>query len=141
MDGIQGAILSVKLNHLDKWTEARRRNAKIYDELLQEAPGVIAPWESAHGKHVYHLFAIRVAERDRIIAALAEKEIFCGIHYPIPVHLLDAYKFLNLRKGSFPVAEKSASEFVSLPMFPELNREKIEFVVRGLKESMAAVSK
>jgi len=141
MDGIQGAILSVKLKHLEKWTEARRRNAKIYDELLQDVPGVIAPWESAHGKHVYHLFAIRVAERDRIISALAEKEIFCGIHYPIPVHLLDAYKFLNLRKGSFPVAEKSASEFVSLPMFPELNREKIEFVVRGLKESLAALAK
>jgi dTDP-4-amino-4,6-dideoxygalactose transaminase len=141
MDGIQGAILSVKLKHLEKWTESRRRNAKIYDELLQEVPEVVTPQEMTYGKHVYHLFAIRTAERDRMIAALAEKEIFCGIHYPIPVHLLDAYKSLNLRKGSFPVAEKSASEFVSLPMFPELTREKIEFVVRGVKESLTALAK
>ena len=141
MDGIQGAILSVKLKHLEKWTEARRRNAKIYDELLQEVPEVVMPKEMAYGKHVYHLFAIRVADRDRMIPALAEKEIFCGIHYPIPIHLLDAYKSLNLGKGSFPVAEKSASEFVSLPMFPELTREKIAFVVKGLKESLASLAK
>ena len=79
-----------------------------------------------------------MADRDRLIAALAEKDIHCGIHYPIPVHLLDAYKSLNLGKGSFPVAEKSASEFVSLPMFAELTREQIARVAAELKAIVAA---
>jgi len=92
--------------------------------------------EAGYGKHVYHIYAIRVADRDRLIAALAEKDIHCGIHYPIPVHLLDAYESLNLRKGSFPVAEKSAAEFVSLPMFPELTREQIVAVAEGIKTNV-----
>lgn len=140
MDGIQGAVLSAKLKHLDKWTEARRRNAMIYDELLKGVRGVAAPVEASYGKHVYHLYAIRVPDRDRLIASLAEKEIFCGIHYPIPVHLLDAYAFLDLGKGSFPVAEKSAAEFVSLPMFPELTGEQIKSIILALKEYLAVSS-
>jgi len=137
MDGIQGAILSVKLKHLPGWTEGRRRNATLYGELLKGVKGITSPTEAGYGKHVYHIYAIRVADRDRLIASLAEKDIHCGIHYPIPVHLLDAYKSLNLAKGSFPVAEKSAAEFVSLPMFAELTREQIEFAAKGLKESLA----
>lgn len=137
MDGIQGAVLSVKLKHLDRWTEARRRNARIYDQLLQGVRGVVPPTEAPYGKHVYHLYAIRVANRDRLIADLAEKEIFCGIHYPIPVHLLDAYKSLGLGVGSFPVAEKSAAEFVSLPMFPELTHENIAAVADAIKEMVS----
>ena len=82
-----------------------------------------------------------MADRDRLIASLAEKDIHCGIHYPIPVHLLDAYKSLNLGKGSFPVAEKSASEFVSLPMYAELGREQIEFSVKGLNEVLSVPAK
>ena len=77
-----------------------------------------------------------MADRDRLIAALAEKDIHCGIHYPIPVHLLDAYKSLNLGKGSYPVAEKSAAEFVSLPMFPELKMEQIGYTVEMIKENL-----
>jgi len=140
MDGIQGAILSVKLKHLDKWTEARRRNARFYDELLQGVRGVVPPKEMHYAKHVYHIYAIRVADRDRLIAALAEKEIFCGIHYPIPVHLLDAYQSLNLGKGSFPIAEKSASEFVSLPMFPELSKEQINTVAHEIEKTLTVKS-
>ena len=138
MDGIQGAILSVKLKHLPAWTEGRRRNAALYGELLKGVKGVTTPTEAGYGKHVYHIYAIRVADRDRLIAALAEKDIHCGIHYPIPVHLLDAYKSLNLGKGSFPVAEKSASEFVSLPMFAELTREQIARVATELKAIVLA---
>ena len=132
MDGIQGAILSVKLRHLEAWTEARRRNAKRYDELLRNVPGITVPVEAPNAKHVYHIYAIRVAERDRLIASLVEKDIHCGIHYPIPVHLLDAYKSLNLGKGSFPVAERSAAEFVSLPMYPELTPAQIDRVAGGI---------
>jgi len=138
MDGIQGAILSVKLKHLPAWTEGRRRNAALYGEFLKGVKGVTPPTEAGYGKHVYHIYAIRVADRDRLIAALAEKDIHCGIHYPIPVHLLDAYESLNLRKGSFPVAEKSASEFVSLPMFAELTREQISRVATELKAIVLA---
>jgi dTDP-4-amino-4,6-dideoxygalactose transaminase len=137
MDGIQGAVLSVKLRHLPAWNEGRRRNAGIYDELLGAMAGVVAPKEAACGKHVYHIYAIRVPQRDRVIDSLAEKEIYCGIHYPIPVHLLDAYKSLNLGVGSFPVAEKSAAEFVSLPMFPELTPEQIQYVAEGLNGLVA----
>jgi len=141
MDGIQGAVLSVKLRHLPAWTEARRRNAGIYDDLLKDVPGIAVPKEAADAKHVYHIYAIRVADRDRLIASLAEKEIYCGIHYPIPVHRLDAYQSLNLGVGTFPMAEKCASEFVSLPMFPELSREQIQFAVDGIKESRTVPSK
>jgi dTDP-4-amino-4,6-dideoxygalactose transaminase len=134
MDGIQGAILSVKLKHLPAWTEGRRRNAALYGEFLKGVKGVTPPAEAGYGKHVYHIYAIRVADRDRLIAALTEMDIHCGIHYPIPVHLLDAYRSLNLGKGSFPVAEKSAAEFVSLPMFAELKTEQIRLVSEMVKE-------
>jgi dTDP-4-amino-4,6-dideoxygalactose transaminase len=100
--------------------------------MLGKTNGVLIPRESPHNKHVYHIYAIRVQNRDALIKALAEKDIHCGIHYPIPLHLQDAYKALGLRKGSFPVAEKVASEFVSLPMFPELDQDQIEFVAREL---------
>jgi len=140
MDGIQGAVLSVKLRHLPAWNEGRRRNAGIYDELLKGVPGVAAPKEAGYAKHVYHIYAVRVADRDRLIAALAEKDIHCGIHYPIPVHLLDAYKSLNLGKGAFPVAEKSASEFVSLPMYPEMTREQIETVGKEIRSELASLT-
>jgi len=133
MDGIQGAVLSVKLRHLPAWTEGRRRNAALYGELLIEVKGVTPPTEAGYGKHVYHIYAIRVPDRDRLIAALAEKDIHCGIHYPIPVHLLDAYMSLGYRKGAFPVAEKAAAEFVSLPMYSELSKEQITVVSQEIK--------
>jgi dTDP-4-amino-4,6-dideoxygalactose transaminase len=136
MDGFQGAILSVKLKHLDTWTEARRRNAKRYDEFLRDVPGVIVPAEAPYAKHVYHIYAIRVPGRETLIPALVEKDIHCGIHYPIPLHLLDAYKSLDLCTGSFPVTEKCAAEFVSLPMFPELTGEQIERVVVEIRRSL-----
>jgi dTDP-4-amino-4,6-dideoxygalactose transaminase len=132
MDGFQGAILSVKIKNLPSWNEARRKNAGLYDELLGAINGVVIPRESPGNKHVYHIYAIRIPNQDALIKALAEKDIHCGIHYPIPLHLQDAYKDLGIKKGSFPVAEKVSSEFVSLPMFPELGEDQIEFVVREL---------
>jgi dTDP-4-amino-4,6-dideoxygalactose transaminase len=136
MDGIQGAVLSVKLRHLPAWNDGRRRNAGIYDELLKGVPGVAAPKEAAYAKHVYHIYAIRVLDRDRLIAALAEKDTHCGIHYPIPLHLLEAYRSLGFGKGSFPVSEKCSAEFVSLPMFPELSGEQIERVVGEIRRNL-----
>lgn len=136
MDGFQGAILGVKLRHLPRWNEDRRRNAARYGELLRNVDGVVVPKEARSARHVYHVYAIRVADRDTLIRALGEKDIHCGIHYPVTVHLQEAYRFLGLGRGSFPMAEKCAAEFVSLPMFPELSGEQIERVAGEIRRSL-----
>lgn len=136
MDGFQGAVLSVKLKYIDKWNEARRTNAGLYTQALAGAKGVITPTEAAWAKHVFHVYAIRVANPGALISALGEKEIGTNIHYPLPVHLQEAYASLGLGKGSFPVAERCAAEFVSLPMFPELTPEQIAFVAIEIKASL-----
>jgi dTDP-4-amino-4,6-dideoxygalactose transaminase len=133
MDGIQGAVLKVKLNHLPKWTELRRRHAQRYNELLSGVPGVKTPKEMPWAKHVYHLYEIRVPRRDELLKHLADREVFCGIHYPVPLHLQEAYRFLGLKKGAFPAAEKCAGEILSLPMFPELSDEQIQRVAGEIK--------
>ncbi len=134
MDGLQGAILSVKLKYILEWNEKRRRIAKLYDEMLVGLNGIIAPKEAEDRKHVYHIYAICIQNRDALIKALAAKDIYCGIHYPVPVHLQEAFRSLNIRIGSFPVAESCAAEFVSLPMFPELSKEQIEYVVNEIEQ-------
>jgi len=133
MDGIQGAVLSVKLKHLVEWNEARIINARIYNELLADVNGVITPQEADYAKHVYHIYAIRVQDRDRLLNTLAEKDIHCGIHYPFPVHLQEAYHNLGLQEGRFSIAERCAGELISLPMFPELTREQIEHVAKQIR--------
>ena len=134
MDGFQGAVLSVKLKHLSDWNEARRKNAKLYNELLTGVDKVQRPVEAQYAKHVYHIYAIRTSKRDALMSALAEKSIFCGIHYPIPLHIQEAYRFLGYAQGSFPIAEKCAEEFLSLPMFPELTQNQIVMVVNAIKK-------
>jgi len=134
MDGIQGAILSVKLKHLESWNDARRKNAHLYSELLSHSNGLITPYESENGRHVYHIYAVRTKDRDTFINKLAEKEIYCGIHYPVPLHLQDAYTTLGVGKGSFPVSEQCTGEFVSLPMFPELTEAQIEYVAETFND-------
>jgi len=133
MDGFQGAVLSVKLKHLSAWNEARRKHARLYNELLTEMDEIKIPVEAAYAKHIYHIYAIRTKKRDALMSALAEKNISCGIHYPIPLHLQDAYRSLGYSKGSFPVVEKCAEEFLSLPMFPELTEVQIESVGKEIK--------
>jgi dTDP-4-amino-4,6-dideoxygalactose transaminase len=134
MDGLQAAVLSVKLKHLPAWTEARRRHAKQYDQLLEGIPGIISPHEASYAQHVYHLYAIRNSKRDELMTALGDKGIATGIHYPVPLHLTGAYQHLGYKEGSFPVSERIARELVSLPMFPELAQEQVEYVVAGIKE-------
>lgn len=104
MDGFQGAILNVKLKRLAVWNEACRNNAKLYSKLLSDVEGVVIPKEANYAKHIYHVYAIRGQNRDKLIRFLKAKDIHCGIHDPITVHLQDAYKFLGLSKGGFPVA-------------------------------------
>jgi len=133
MDGIQGAILSAKLRHLSAWNEGRRKNAQLYTKLLREADGVVVPEEAPYARHIYHVYALRVKNRDKLMSSLGEKGIGCGIHYPVPIHLTDAYKFLGLGRGSFPAAEQCAEEFLSLPMFPELTPEQVAYVATEIK--------
>ena len=129
MDGIQGAVLSVKLKYLAGWNEARREHAREYNRLFSPVAGVSEPREADYARHVFHIYAVRVKQRDRLLAYLSEKGISCGIHYPVPIHLQKAYHGLGLAQGSFPVAEACAEEFLSLPMFPELTSEQINLVV------------
>jgi dTDP-4-amino-4,6-dideoxygalactose transaminase len=133
MDGFQGAVLSVKLKYIDRWNEARRQHARHYTQLLSGNGSMIGPSEADYGKHVYHVYAIRVKDRDGLIAKLGEKEIGTNIHYPVPVHLQQAYSSMGLREGSFPVAERCAVEFVSLPMYPELAADQVAFVAGEVK--------
>jgi dTDP-4-amino-4,6-dideoxygalactose transaminase len=133
MDGFQGAVLSVKLKYLPQWNEARRKNAAIYNDLLAGFAGIVTPIEMAYAKHVYHVYALRVKNRDALITALGEKGIGTNVHYPVPVHLQNAYEFLGLKQGSYPVAEKCASEFISLPMFAELTEDQLQYVAGEVK--------
>ncbi|MFC1782199.1 DegT/DnrJ/EryC1/StrS family aminotransferase [Planctomycetota bacterium] len=136
MDGFQGAILSVKLRHLPQWNEGRCKNAQLYNTVLANVDNLTLPIEADYAKHVYHIYAIRAPRRDDIIKSLAQKEIYCGIHYPVPLHLQEAYGFMDLGKGSFPVTEKCAEEILSLPMFSELSQDQIEYVGEELRRLM-----
>ncbi len=129
MDGIQGAILSIKLKHIEKWTEARRFHAQAYTRALEKVHGVLTPTEAAGRRHVYHLYVLRVKNRDQMLKNLADKGVNCAIHYPVPLHLQTAYQHMGLGKGSFPIAERCAEEIISLPMFPELTPEEVQQVI------------
>ena len=133
MDGIQGAVLEIKLKYIDKATEGRRKNAQLYREQLENYDRVILPQANERCKHVYHIYSIRVENRDSVLQQMSESGIACGIHYPVPLHLQDAYKPLGYTKGSFPIAERCTSEFLSLPMFPELTSTQVTQVAETLK--------
>jgi dTDP-4-amino-4,6-dideoxygalactose transaminase len=138
MDGIQGAVLSVKLKQLEISNIRRQAHALLYDQLLSGTEEVIIPVQAPYNQSVYHIYAVRVKDRNQVLQSMADKGISCAIHYPIPVHLQEAYRFLGLGKGSFPVAEQCAEEFLSLPMFPELTREQIHAVADELKLCLSA---
>ena len=104
--------------------------------MLADEPRVIRPIEAPHNLHVYHIYAVRVKDRDEVLQRMADRGVKCGVHYPVPIHLQKAYSFLGLKRGSFPVAERCAQEFLSLPMYPELQAQQIHFVVDALKASL-----
>jgi dTDP-4-amino-4,6-dideoxygalactose transaminase len=127
LDTIQAAILRVKLPHLDQWVEARRRLAALYDKLLAGSP-VVTPVEPPGYQHVYHLYVIRSQNRDALQAHLKERGVGTAIHYPTPVHLQPFLAKNGYIPGQFPIAEKICSEILSLPLYPELTEEQVEFV-------------
>ncbi|HEX6868622.1 MAG TPA: DegT/DnrJ/EryC1/StrS family aminotransferase [Candidatus Limnocylindrales bacterium] len=127
IDALQAAILGAKLPHLQAWTEARRKHAARYTQLLAGAP-VVTPSERAGVRHVYHLYVIRSAHRDALLAHLKTAGVMAGIHYPIPVHRQPAYQSLGYGDVRLPHTERAAAEIVSLPMYPELTDEQIAYV-------------
>ncbi len=136
MDGIQGAVLRVKLKLLNAANARRREHAASYGRLLADLEGVVLPTTALGNDHVHHIYAIRVKNRDLVLRLLAERGISAAIHYPIPVHLQEAYRSLGYRPGSFPVAERCAEEFLSLPMYPELCQAQLDAVAQGLEASV-----
>lgn len=134
MEGLQGAILRVKLHYLDAWTEARRQHAAQYAAELSGSD-VEKPVEMPYARHVYHVYAVRVTERDKKQKALQDKGIQTAIHYPIPVHLQKAYQTFGCNIGDLPVTEQAATELLSLPMFPELRADQIKEVCSALQDS------
>ncbi len=133
MEGLQGAMLRVKLRHLERWTEARRAHARDYAQLLVDA-GVGIPVEADYARHVFHVYAVRTADRQSLQRTLQANGVATGIHYPIPVHLQPAYSDLGYKAGQFPESERAANEVLSLPMYPELSRTKLEMVAAAIRQ-------
>ncbi|HTU80820.1 MAG TPA: DegT/DnrJ/EryC1/StrS family aminotransferase [Candidatus Acidoferrales bacterium] len=134
LDSLQAAVLDVKLRHLDDWNARRRANARRYDERLRER-GFSTPQTIAPQGHVHHLYVVEVADRDDVVRTLSRRGVQTGIHYPIPIHLQPAYADLDLPRGSFPRTEAAAGRILSLPMYPELSEEQIDYVVDALAEA------
>jgi dTDP-4-amino-4,6-dideoxygalactose transaminase len=136
MEGIQGAVLDVKLHHLDNWNSARNRHAKRYLDLLADVPGIQLPAAPKYGRHVWHLFVVLVEgiDRDILQKQLAERGISTGVHYPTPVPMQPAYAHLGYKQGDFPVAEDVMHRCLSLPMFAELEDEQIDYVSEVMHE-------
>ena len=132
LDALQAVVLLAKLRRLDAWNQARRAAAVLYDALLAPLEGVGLPFGNRDEGHVWHIYAIRVAERDRVLAALHAEEVGAGIHYPHPIHRLGAFAFLGHGVGDFPRAERAADEMISLPIFPGIRPEQQERVVAVL---------
>jgi dTDP-4-amino-4,6-dideoxygalactose transaminase len=133
IDALQAAILAAKLPHLERWTEARRSHARMYDELLAGC-GVTTPYESPDARHVYHLYVVRTSHRDDLLAHLKSKGVDAGIHYPIPLHKQPAYANDGYSDVRLPASEQAAAEVLSLPLYPELTAAQIHHVAEAVKE-------
>lgn len=127
LDELQAAILRVKLKYLDKWNKSRREKASLYSKLIVN-PRVSKPQEAIYAKHVYHLYVVRIKERDRFQRYLKNNNIETHIHYPTPIYLQESYRDLKLKKGACPIADKCADEILSLPMYPELQGKEIKYI-------------
>ncbi|MDD3012591.1 MAG: DegT/DnrJ/EryC1/StrS family aminotransferase [Candidatus Gastranaerophilales bacterium] len=132
MDGLQAAILNVKLKYIKQWTKQRQENARLYNTLLSDNTKIILPKTTLSAEHVYHLYVIQVNNRNQVMQQLNDKGIAASIHYPIPLHLQPAFKFLGYKKGDFPVSENITNRILSLPMFPELSKEQIEYISNAI---------
>jgi dTDP-4-amino-4,6-dideoxygalactose transaminase len=140
LDGIQAAVLSTKLPHLESWSEARRRNARLYTDLLSDVEGVTTPLEAEDVVPVYHLYVVRVANREALQKHLAERGVATAIHYPISLPSLQAYAYLGHVPADFPVANGQMGELLSLPMYPELTEAMIRYTVDCIREHVEVLA-
>jgi len=134
LDAIQAGILGLKLRHLDEWTSKRQKISMVYNEQLIQISGVVPPFESERYRSVYHLYVLRTPWRDELMKYLSVHDVDTGLHYPIPLHKQNAYKMRLFSSDRYHVAEKVSKEILSLPMFPELTKEEITFVVRTIQD-------
>ena len=132
MDGMQGAVLGAKLAHLDDWNERRRAIAARYCAELGAIDGIAHPVEAPHVHHVYHLYVIRIPDREALAASLADQGIETAVHYPHPLHLTPAFRLLGCGEGSLPVSERVCSEILSLPLYPEMGDEQVDWVIDAI---------
>jgi dTDP-4-amino-4,6-dideoxygalactose transaminase len=134
MDALQGAVLGVKLRHLDGWNGLRREHARLYARCFTEIPAVVTPVIGEHRTHVFHLYVVTLeaGNRDALQAYLLERGIQTGIHYPAPVHLTPAFRSLGYQAGAFPVAEDASRRILSLPMFPEMTPDAVASVAEEI---------
>jgi dTDP-4-amino-4,6-dideoxygalactose transaminase len=134
LDAIQAGFLQIKLRRLPSWNEQRRKHADRYTLLLQDIEGITTPYEPEWSRGVYHLYVIRTRERDALQRFLLERNIVTGLHYPIPLHLQEAYAGHGFSDGDFPLSEAASHEILSLPMFPGLTEEQQDRVVAEVRE-------
>jgi dTDP-4-amino-4,6-dideoxygalactose transaminase len=137
MDGIQGAVLGVKLNYLQQWTERRRAIAANYKKRLAGVGDLMLPHESPKAFHVFHLFTIRTKQRNALQQYLSAQDVSTAVAYPIPLHFQEAYAYLGYHKGAFPASESASEECLSLPLYAELRDEQVEFVAETIKKFFA----
>lgn len=135
LESLQAAVLAAKLPFLDRWNDLRRDHAAAYRSMI-DGIGLDLPIEMDIGRHVYHLYVIKARNRDQLSQRLTDRGIQTGLHYPVPLHLQKAYKFLGYRKGAFEVSERLSDTILSLPMFPELTRDQIQYVCESIKQSL-----
>lgn len=133
LDGIQGAILSAKLPHIEDWTDARIEHASYYNQILQNH-SLVLPQTRTGCRHVFHLYVVQHDDRDGLMEHLNSRGVGVAIHYPHPLHTMPCYEYLGHHVGEFPVAESACKRIVSLPMFPELTREQMDYVAQSIDE-------
>ena len=133
LDTMQAAVLNVKLPHLDGWNASRRRAAATYNDLLRDLP-LITPATADDVEHIFHLYVVRTAHREALMEHLKSRGVASGLHYPIPVHLQPAYSELGYKAGDFPITEAYAETILSLPIYPELDDDKVAYVVDAIRD-------
>lgn len=134
MHGFQGAVLTVKLKYLDGWNSKRREIAEEYNQKLKDVKDIVLPYVQKDCEHVFHLYVIRTSYREELKKFLNDNGVGTNIHYPYPLHLQESYKYLGYKQGDFAVAEDYAPKLLSLPMFPEMTDEQVDYVVEKIKE-------
>ncbi len=137
MDGFQGAVLGVKLPHLDGWNQRRREVAARYDEGLGDLESLTVPPVASYGEHVYHLYVVRVPDRQELAADLKEQSVQSAVQYPHPLHLTEAFARLGYAEGDLPVCEQACKEILPLPMFPDLTDAQVDYVIEKVRQHYA----